>query len=350
MTGVRYASVCDVKRALDVQASAYADRRILRYLESSSRSVDLLCHRRFWPQIDTRYFDWPGPQRSRPWVLWLEQHEVISVTTLTSGGTEITSGQYYLEPNGDGPPYDRIEIDLSTSATLTAGDTHQRAIALTATFGFGNDTTVTGALAEDLTAAETAVDVTDSSELAAGDTALIGSEYMLITGASQLDTGVDLSSDVAASTSTVTIPCDTDTGIPQPDEVVTIDSERMLVLDTIGTNLIVKRAYDGTVLAAHSSGASLYCLRTLTVERGALGTTAATHTTADVVYKHTPPGLVRDLTIAEAIVRMEQESAGYARTVGSGDSTRNASLAGLQELQDACYESLGRQMRHRSIG
>ena len=351
MAAATYCSVRDVKDALDVKATAYSDRRILRAIESSSRSADDLTHRKFWPQTDTRYFDWPGPGPGRAWVLWLEQHEVISVTTLSSGGTTITASQYNLEPNGDGPPYDRIELDLSASAAFGGGSTPQRDITLTGVYGYGADTVVAAAAAEALDASETGVDVTDSSLLAAGDAVLVDSEYMTISSTSMLDTGVDIDTGGAltASISDVTLACDTTTGIPQPGEVILIDSERMLVVDLAGATLTVKRAFDGTTLAAHSEAASIYAPRTLNVTRGAWGTTAATHDNACVIHKHTPPALVRDLVIAEAIVRFEQESAGYARTVGGGENARNASLAGLQDLRETTYTNLGRKLRHRAV-
>jgi hypothetical protein len=54
----------------------------------------------------------------------------------------------------------------------------------------------------------------------------------------------------------------------------------MLVVDRYTATVIVERQWSGSVLAAHSSGDTIYAYRTLTVQRGQLGTTAATHTTA----------------------------------------------------------------------
>src|SRR3546814_19132909 len=60
-------------------------------------------------------------------------------------------------------------------------------------------------------------------------------------------------------------------------ELILIDSERMRIVDITGNNLTVVRAYGGATLAAHSLGADVYVSRRLTVDRGALGTTAAPH-------------------------------------------------------------------------
>lgn len=351
MGGVRYCTVEDVKGALDVKASAYADKQILRAIESASRGIDGLMHRTFWPELATRYFDWPNRQYATPGTLWLEQHELISVTALSSGGTTISSSDYFLEPNGEGPPYDRLELDLSSSASFGGGSTSQRDITITGVFGYSADTEAAGALAEALDASETAVDVTDSSLIGTGDTILVGSEYMLVTGRAMLDTAVDIhaSDSLTASTADVSLTCSTATGIPQVGETILVDSERMLVVDAAGTTLTVRRAHDGTVLAAHATAASLYAPRTLTVVRGALGTTAATHDTATAVLRHVVPGLIRDLAIGEAIVRYEQETAGYARTVGSGETERNASLAGLADLRRLARREYGRRARMRTV-
>jgi len=348
---VKYCTVDEVKSALDVKASAYADKQILRAIESASRSIDGLTHRHFYPQTATRYFDWPDPQPTPAQTLWLEQHEVISVTTLTVGGVAIAASDYDLEPNGDGPPYDRIELDLSSSATFGGGSTSQRTIALTAVYGYGSDTEAAGALAEALDGSETGVDVTDSSLVGTGDTILIGTEYMTVTGRSMASTGVTIHSadSLTASAADVSLTCSSATGIPVVGETVLVDSERMLVVDAAGTTLTVRRAHDGTVLATHAALATIYALRTLTVVRGALGTTAAAHDTATVVRRHAPPGLIRDLAIAEAIVRYEQEGAGYARTVGSGEGERNASLAGLADLRRQTHRLYGRRARMRAI-
>jgi hypothetical protein len=94
----------------------------------------------------------------------------------------------------------------------------------------------------------------------------------------------------------------------------------MLVTDRYTATVIVERQWSGSVLAAHSSGDTIYAYRTLTVQRGQLGTTAATHNTATDVAVFTPPPLVRDLTIAEALVGLAREQSGYARTVGTGEA------------------------------
>lgn len=345
-----YATREDVKEALDVKETARADRRIDRALDNASRSIEALCHRVFYPTVATRYFDWPTG--ARPWRLWLDDSELVSVTTLSSGGTTIAASDYFLEPNRSGPPYNRIEIDLSSSAAFGGGDTHQRDITVTGLWaGAPNNETLVADVDEAMTTTETDLDVTDSSGIGVGNVLRIGSERVIVTGKSMKDTGVniDAADSLTASVADVSITLSTTTGAPTVGETILIDSERMPVVDRAGSVLTVKRAWDGTVLAAHSANADIYAPRTLTVERGALGATAATMSAGDDVYRWDPPGPVRSLCVAEALVELAQGQAAYARTSGSGENQRETTGRGLADLRQQVYRSHGRKARVRSV-
>jgi hypothetical protein len=153
----------------------------------------------------------------------------------------------------------------------------------------------------------------------------------------------------SAAANDVSITMSTTTNAPAVDEVILIDSERMLVVDVAGTVLTVKRAWDGSVLATHANPSDIYAPRTLTVVRGDLGTTAATHSTALTIYRHLVPGLVRDLAIAEAMSTLLQEGSGYARTAGSGENEREVSGRGVKGLRDDVYWAFGRKARKSAI-
>src|SRR5512138_2137835 len=172
-----YSNVDELKSAVDIKATAYMDARIYRALQAGADQVDSLCNRVFYPTTATRYFDWPPEAPSRSWRLWLNQNELASVSTLVAGGTTIVAANYFLEPNW-GPPYNRVEIDLSSSSAFAAGDTHQRAIAITGVWaGAPLATDTAGVLAEALDASETGVDVSDSSLAGVGDLIKVDDEY-----------------------------------------------------------------------------------------------------------------------------------------------------------------------------
>ncbi|MGW0587457.1 hypothetical protein [Streptosporangium sp. NPDC002607] len=336
----------DVKRALDVAETARTNRQVDRAIEAATDAIEGRLHRRFYPWTGTRTFDWPNAQGARPWRLWLDQHEVVSVSELFAGGTAIAPGDYLLRPDA-GPPYTHVELNLASTAAFGGGSSHQRNIAITGIF-YSDDSGPAGALAEALDASETTVDVTDSAAVGVGDIIRVSSERMIVTGRGLLDTGQNLGANLGASAAAVMVAVTTGSAYAV-DEVLLVDAERMLIVDIAGNNLIVKRAWDGSVLAAHTAGADIYAARTLTVERGALGTTAATHESAAAITRHLVPGLVRDLAIALALTQLLQEQAGYARVAGAGENQREASGRGLRQLWDDATTAYGRKARIRGV-
>jgi hypothetical protein len=350
--GVWYATREDVKRALDSKETARNNGQIDRALEAASRGVETLCHRVFVPTLATRYFDWPNSQTAAPQRLWLDANELISVTAVSSGGVSISTADVLLEPNQYGPPYNRLELNLGSSAAFGGGDTSQRDITITGLYGYRDDETTLGATAEGLDASETGLDVdgTASAAVGIGSVLRVDSERMLVTGRTMLTTGQTLGTNLDAKASTVSVPVASAAGFAV-DEVILIDSERMLIVDIAGNTLTVKRGWDGSVLAAHTSGATLYAPRTLTVTRGALGTAAATHTTAAPIYRWDPPGPVQALTIADAIITITQEQAGYAtvRRSGESGSERTRDNKGVEALRQQVYDSHGRKARIRGV-
>ncbi|NUO42423.1 MAG: hypothetical protein HOV82_10325 [Streptomyces sp.] len=354
MTQPPYATREDVMRALDVKLTARSARQIDRALQSASRSIDDdLCHRRFYPEQATRGFDWPGSQYRPSWRLWLDDQELISLTSITSGGTTISPSDVVLYPLS-GAPYNRVEINLGSSAAWGGGDTHQRDISITGLWGYRLDETTVGTLAAAVAStAATTITVTGpaSAELGVGSVLRIDDERMIVTGRSMVDTGQGFGDSMTAAKNDVSIGAADGTAYAV-DEVILRDSERMLIVDISGNTLTVERAWDGSVLAAHTDSA-IYAPRALTVVRGALGTTAATHVDASSVVRWDPPGLVRDLTIAEALNRVTNEQAGYVRTKrsGGGLSSNDQTLAArdLPALREQVYNAHGRKARHRGV-
>lgn len=332
----------DVKSALDFAETARNNGQVDRAILAGARSIEQLTLRKFYPQTATRFFDWPDRSGARPWRLWLGADELISVTTLTAGGTVIAAADYFLEPANSGPPFSHVEIDLASAAAFSSGDTHQRAIEIVGVFGHSADDETAGTLENAIaTTSTTTVDVTDSAVVGVGDLIKVDTERMLVTGKSMLDTVQNLGANLTASVSDVTVAVGSGAAFVV-GETVLIDSERMLVVDIAGNNLTVKRAFDGSVLAAHTAPVDVYAPRRLTVVRGAVGTTAATHADAAAVTRHLVPGLVRSLNIAEALNQLQQEGAAYGREVGGGETEREAAGAGLEGLRTDVRKAYGR--------
>lgn len=348
--GIWYATREDVKEAGDFKQTARADRRIDRALDAATLSIHGLCQRRFYPELDTRLWDWPNGQYARPWRLWLDQNELISVTSVTSGGVLIPAGTVLLEPQRYGPPYNQLQLDISKTSGFTQSGTHQRQISITGLFGYRNDETPTG-LAGSLDGTQTTITVDGDTSAALGVGSLIrlDDERLTVTGRRQLDTGQTLGADLTAQAAAVTVPV-ADASVFAEGETVLIDSERMLIVDIAGSSLTVRRGWDGSTLAGHTTGAHVWAPRTLTVRRAVLGTTAAAHTTGSTVQRWDPPALIRQLAIAEALVTAGLESSTYSKTArANGAAERPKDTSGIEGLRAQVYDALGRKSRLRGV-
>jgi hypothetical protein len=172
---------------------------------------------------------------------------------------------------------------------------------------------------------------------------------MLVTGRQQLSTGQTLGGAGLTNLNNATAVTVQNGAAFAPGEVILIDAEKMRVDDVAGNTLIVTRPWDGSTIAAHTVGATIYAPRTLVVARGALGTTVAAHADASAVTLWVPPGPVRQLCVAEALTDLLQGRSGYARTAGSGDNERETSGRGLKDLRDSAYAECGRKGRLRGV-
>jgi hypothetical protein len=347
--GTWYATLEALRGALDSKTTARDDAKLARALGSGARSIHGLLH---WeiiaPTVATKQFPWPNSQRE-PHTLWLDANPLLSVTSIVSGGVTLDLADYLLEPQRYGPPFTSIEIDQSRSAVFGGGDTYQRDVTVVGLWGLSNDENPAGELeAAVADATTTRVDVTDGSLVGVGSVLRCESERMIVTGRQSLDSTQNTTGALTASTADVTVGVATGSDFAVGERIL-VNAEWMLVVDIAGNNLIVKRAFDGSVLAEHLTAQDVYVSRRLTVERGALGSTAAAHADATALVTWEPPPLVTSLQVAEALVVADQESAAYARTSGSGDNERQASIAGLADLRKQVYRAHGRKVRHRSV-
>jgi hypothetical protein len=356
MSRVFYCTREEVMDAFDTREASHRSAQIDSAIASASDDIDGWLNRHkhgLAPRTATRYFDFPDRSYTEAWRLWLDENELVSVTSLTAGTVALTAGQYFLEPVNSGPPYTYIEVNLGTTAAFGSAASFQRAIAVSGVWGINNDQKPAGTLAGAVNSAVTALNVSDSSLVGVGSVLTVDSEQMLVTGRSALTTGVNLGTALTAQKNNVTI-----AGISlgfSVGEILLIDSERMRIVENNGTDLTVVRAWDGSVLAAHNIGATLYAYRALTVERGALGTVGASHSNGATVTKWDVPPLVRDLCRGEAITRLEQEFSAYGARVYSDEAERDSSGTevvagrGLTDLRKSCARRYKRKFRKRAV-
>lgn len=354
--GIWYATREEVASSLEVGVNAYASALMDAKIEAASRSLEGLLHRRFYPERKTVSFDWPNYSGSPTWELDLGSNELISVETFTSGGTVIPSTDFFLRRSDDKdePPYTRIEIDLDSSAALSAGPTWQRSAVILGLYGDTDTATdlPSAALGVSVSSSATTWTVNPSSGLyrvGVGALMLIGTERVILRERAMADTTVNTAG-VLANNKADRILAVTDGTQFVKGETILVDAERMEINDIAGNNLIVARAHDTSTLDDHASGVDVYALRQFTVERHALGTSAAAHTAGDLLYKHDFPGLVNELCTAEAVVLLEQNASGYARTVGTGTVQRESVGQGLLDLRARTIDMHGRnQVRSEAV-
>lgn len=175
MTTLRaYATLAEYKayvtaRGQTATTDAGDDAVIEMLLKAVSRYFDDRTGRRFYPYIQTRYFDVPDSR-----TLKLDA-DLLEVITLTNGnGVVIPSTEYAVRPRNDSPHYSLRLVDNSTYiwASDGSGDTHD-VIAVLGIWGYHNEYARAwmnaSTLAEALDASETGLDVADGTLYAVGN-------------------------------------------------------------------------------------------------------------------------------------------------------------------------------------
>lgn len=345
-----YAGRNAVKQASNTESGRLRNDQIDRAIAAASRMIERKTRREFYPTTKTNLYRWPRKQPGTPSTVLYTDEDLLAVTALLSEAqnaspTTIASSDYFLEPNRDGPPYDRIEIDLSSSAAFASGDTPQRSISVTGRWGYSEDTEPAGTVVSglDSDAAAVSMVVPNGALIDVGAQLLIETEQVHVTEiiAAAAASGALLDGALTTDMAEVSITVDASHGI-NVGEVILVDAERMFVEDAGATTLTVTRAYDGTVLAAHLDNAPISVYRTATITRAQNGTTAATHADATAVTRYVPPNDVELLCIAEALADINQERAGWGRTISSGEAAREPSGHGIEKLRATVYGSLKR--------
>lgn len=214
------------------------DDALLRtFAEDASRAFDALCHRRFYPRYETRYYDHPANAR----VLRVDD-DLLEVATLTSdnGSDTIASTDYFLlcGASYNTTPYDRIVIDDDSSALFEYSTTAQRATSVAGTWGYHDDWASAW-----LNSGDTVQDTTQQS--------------------------------AAATTLTVTSTSAADVNNETPrfmvGQLLKIGSEyEYVTAKPTATTMTVRRGANGTTAAAHLTGVAIYVYQPIEAVREAV--------------------------------------------------------------------------------
>jgi hypothetical protein len=341
---VAYCTREKVQKALDQADAPRLNSVIDDACRSAARDIEGTCHRRFYPITGVRY---PEPYHVSGEVLWLNTRdlEVVSLTSVVADGDTLTAGaDYYLD--GDHAPYTALRLYSGAARTWSA---LPRGNVLTGDFGGSGATTDAGALAAAIaTAGAVQMTVTNSAAVGVGDLVTVDSERVIVLDKSLVTTTATVTGTVAAESSATTIPVSSG-ALVNAGEMILVGAERMYVEDVAGNNLIVKRAQNASVLAAHAAADVVYAPRLCQIRRGAAGTTAAQHLIAAALARNLPPSSVSDTALALAENYAEQAKSAYGRLSGAGDNRRASGgtgvTAGIAAAVESLYTSYGRKGR-----
>lgn len=340
--GIWYTSLEAVKTALDFQETARNNAQVRRAIDSGSRAAEGRLLRRFYPWTGTRTIKRVASRE--PHQLPLGRWELIEATSIVSAGVTINPNDCTFVPargvaESDGPPYCRIDLD-PTVLSAWPGDAD-----ITGVWGYRADEEQVGTLAAQLgsSSSSTASVTWTTADIGTGDILRIDNERAVIRDRTWVDSGQNLGgAGLDASMAGVSVPVSNGAAYAV-GEVVQVEAERMLVTSIAGNSLTVVRAWDGSVLASHANGVDIYALTGVELDRGQLGTDAATHQSSAAIYRQIYPGLVRDLALAEALNRLGQEGGGYGRTAGSAESEVIVALGGLDAIRQDAKAAYGRR-------
>lgn len=298
------------------------DARVDRIIEGISDEIEKATRVYFIPRTETRLFRWPNTH-SRGTHMWLNTG-LISIATLQTKAqdaspTTISSSDYFLEPQEFGPPFNRIEIDVSSNAAFEPGDTPQRSISVLGEWGYSANTRVAGAVAGAGLGTTSATEFvcSNGSLVDVGDTLLIESEKLFVSERAFAALGSVLINDAAVTASMAdnVITLDASHGV-LAGETIQLEAEQLYVISVATNDITVIRAFNGTILAAHADDTPVQTNRTLTVTRGQNGSTAATHADTTVISKYIPEMSVVNLALDASVAKYHQESAGWGGSTG----------------------------------
>lgn len=133
----QYVSPLQVRRTLGTQLQSSADDDLLMWMcDLASRRIDEFCNRKFYIYRDTMHLDWPGTSFDLD--LPEDLHTVVTLTNGDGNVIPATSGGstvHFLYPTGHYPKY-RLQLGINTGYVYLFSGTPQQCISLDGWFGY----------------------------------------------------------------------------------------------------------------------------------------------------------------------------------------------------------------------
>lgn len=115
-TQANYTTVNDVRSTYLAAQETVDDALIAQLITTTSREIEAMSNRHFYPRVETRYYDVP-----RTFAPLLFDDDLLSLTTLTNGdGTAFTAGEYVLYPLNK-TPKEEVRLQNSSSTRWQTG-------------------------------------------------------------------------------------------------------------------------------------------------------------------------------------------------------------------------------------
>ncbi len=186
-----YATLDDVKRVLVVPVTGH-DVALMSYLESASRVADDFTGRQFFVDNETRYY---GTHSTAGGGLVFED-DVLAITTVTAdsegdytydGETWVEGTDFVVQPDNSWP---KGSIILHPSGSYSAPRNRVRYFKLIGQFGYGDGESATPfariapTMSEIADAITTTATISAADVVEAGQTLLLGSEQVYVSGVS----------------------------------------------------------------------------------------------------------------------------------------------------------------------
>lgn len=329
-----------------IYAGTTRDQRVFDAIDFVSRDIESETDRRFIPRIETRYFDWPQQNLNPSWELELDEDliELISITAASNDDTpvSISLDDVYLGPPGATGSFNLITVKLSNNSRIYSGISFQRAVAVTGLWGHSRNLKSGGLLGAGIDIDDGQILCSDASRVNVGHTVMLDDEFLFVTDRSWSDTGAtagaltDSKNAVAVTSSNGTL--------HHEGEMILIEAEKMLIETIAGDVLGVIRSYDGTALAAHDTGKSIYAPRLLDVDRHVNGSEPAAHlinTSISLVEAHAGAA---GLALAQSIVYLLNNESGWVRKVSGGESEMQVSMTDFEKMRKRVIASYQRNL------
>lgn len=245
---------------------------------------------------------------------------LLAVTELINENVTLTADDYILKPDGGfwtNGPYSKIVADPDSLNLYTFCE-YENGVQITGRWGKYERSIDTGTDVDETvkqTDSATTLKIADGGKVSPGMVLLIGSEQELVTGWGDPSASVTTVNGAIASTDrTITV---ANGALINVGEVIRIDFEQMKVRDKRTHQLSVIRDWNGTGATAHTTSTAVDVYRTVNVERGVNGTTAAEHLKDAAISRYVAPDDINGLAKQIATLLVNKAKSGYQGRVAN---------------------------------